>query len=363
MKRIILWLAAVAPVLTGAAPDDAGWAAGSSASAGSEPDAGAHAPGLPQPGVLRHSRTVNGIPLQLLVMAQVDEADGVRASGDEAFHIFGRTLVAIEGPGGALERLHKNAGLEPIAVDADAFAVLRDAVRIWTLADGAFDPTAGAYASLWPFGSSSLNHVPPPEELARRSPLVNCRQLVLDPAAQSAVLRTPGMRLALGDLPRGLALDKAMAWLREKGHGDAIMYAGGDLVVSGHKGGQRWMVGVQDPRGTGHFAALPVSAGAVFTVGDYEQSFFDRGRRYHHVLDPRTGLPAKGVRSLTVVAQSGVEAAALSHAVFVMGPEKGMRFLERLPGIEAVMVDDRNRVLVTKGLANDIRYRPPTDGP
>jgi len=311
--------------------------------------------------VLRHARTVGDIPLQALMVASPEDGDRARTVADEAFAQFSRTLDEMVGPEGAVNRINRDAGVAPVAVSPDAFAALSEALRICILTDGAFDPTAAAYEGLWAFGAT--NTLPAPEDLARRTALVDCRQLVLDSVTRTAFLKKPGMRLTLWDLPRAMALDRALAVLRNKGFGDAIIYAGGDLVVSGHKAGRRWMVGVQDPRGQGHFAALPVQGGAVFTCGDYEQSFFDRGRRMHSVLEPRSGLPARSVRSATVLAPGSVEAAALSRAVFILGPDRGMKLVQRLPNVEAVMVDDHNRVLVTRGVQASIRHRPPTDGP
>ncbi|MEW5853345.1 MAG: FAD:protein FMN transferase [Myxococcota bacterium] len=320
-------------------------------------------PPPPPPAVLRHTRTVDGLQLQALMMVAPDAADPARAAADDAFAEYARVLQLMEGMDGAVQRVERNAGVAPVPVAPEAFLIISEAARIAALTDGAYDPTVAAYASAWPFDDMNNNQSPAPEELQRRSALVDYKQLVVDPVAQTALLKKPGMKLDLKEPTRGLALDRAMTILRDKGFGDSVIYAGGDLVVSGHKGGKRWMVGIQDPRGSGHFAALPVAGGAVFTVGDYERSFMERGRRQHSVLDPRTGQPARAARSVTVLAPTGIEAAALSTAVFVMGPERGMKLAERLPNVNALMVDDRNRVLATRGVANNVKYRPPTDGP
>lgn len=327
------------------------------------PDAGDKPAPPPPPGVLRVARTVGEVQLQALISAFPDDGDRARAAADDAFEEFAKTFAALDGPDGPAFRVSAQAGVAPVAVGSDAYAVFAESARLAALTDGAFDPTAAVYELLWPFKSGTVMQTPPVEDVERRTPLVDHRQLALDPVAQTVMLRKPGMRVGLADLPKGMALDRAMTVMRQKGFGDAVIYAGGDLVVSGHKAGKPWMVGIQDPRGNTHFAALPVTGGSVFTCGDYERSFFERGRRYHDVLDPRTGMPSRGVRSVTVVAPTGVEAAGLSCGVFVMGPEKGMRLVERLPNVEALMVDDRNRVLVTKRVAGQLKYRPPTDGP
>ena len=135
------------------------------------------------------------------------------------------------------------------------------------------------------------------------------------------------------------------------------------VVVRGSKGRQPWMVGVQDPRASGYFAAFPLARrGAVATAGDYEHYFLRAGARFHDVLDPRTGVPARRCRSVTVLGKSADEAAGLAHAVFVLGADDGFALLQRLDQVEAIVVDDQNRVHITPGLLPDVRFRPPTDG-
>jgi thiamine biosynthesis lipoprotein len=306
---------------------------------------------------------VAGVQVQVLVVADPQDTLRVQDVADRAFDAYARVLADLEGAAGPEAALAREAGVAPTPLSADAFTLVSESVRLAALTDGAWDPTAAVFSVLWPFHDPTFNQAPPAEEVARRVPLCDHRQVSLDPVGRTAMLRRSGMRLGLGELTRALALERALDTLRENGMGDAMVYAGGDLVAGGHKAGKPWMVGIQDPRGAGHFAAVPVAAGALFTVGDYEQSFMERGRRQHAVLDPRTGLPARGVRSATVLAPSAVEAAALSRAVFVLGPDRGLRLLERVPRADAIVVDDRNRVVVTKRLAGTVRYRPPTDGP
>ncbi|MBI5493862.1 MAG: FAD:protein FMN transferase [Deltaproteobacteria bacterium] len=368
---LLLWCAAAADAgggvpdaATSAPPPPASAVAPVAASSSRPPSSTAALPvPPPPPSVLRHSRQVGDLTLQALVMSTPEDADRARAAADEAFIEYARVLESFRAPDSGLEGMQRQAGARPTPLRPEVQEALLEAQRVCALTEGAFDPTAGAYDPLWPFDAPGFNQSPPAEELARRAPLVDCRQVVVDAPAATGLLGKPGMRLNLAEMPRGLALDRAMALMRQRGFGDAILFAGGDLVVSGHKAGRRWTVGVQDPRGPGHFAAVPVAGGAVFTVGDYEQGFTERGRRVHAVLDPRTGTPARGVRSVTVLAPTGMEAAALSRAVFVLGPDKGMKLVERLPQVDAVMVDERNRVLVSRGLEKVLKYRPPTDGP
>jgi thiamine biosynthesis lipoprotein len=159
--------------------------------------------------------------------------------------------------------------------------------------------------------------------------------------------------------------------LRGAGFQDFLVQAGGDLFASGQRGDRPWRVGIQDPRaptdaersGDTSFAMLSLSDSAFNTSGDYERFVIDHGKRYHHILDPRSGFPVTATRSVTVLAPTSFEADTLDTALFVMGPERGMRLVESLPGVEAVMVDASNRVLVSSGLSGRLQItRPPTDG-
>jgi thiamine biosynthesis lipoprotein len=145
-----------------------------------------------------------------------------------------------------------------------------------------------------------------------------------------------------------------------------LIQAGGDMYVAGLHDGRPWRVGIRDPRGPvdRSFAALDLSEGAVSTSGDYERFFVHGGRRYHHILNPATGEPARGARSVTIVANTSILADALSTGVFVMGPSRGLALVERLPGVEGVIVSDQNVVSVSSGLKGRlIELAQPTDSP
>ena len=145
-----------------------------------------------------------------------------------------------------------------------------------------------------------------------------------------------------------------------------MIQSGGDIYVAGMKDGRPWRLGIQDPRGPANrpFAELDLSDGTFSTSGDYERAFVKDGRRYHHILDPATGEPARGTRSVTIVSNLAVLADGLSTGVFIMGPDAGMALIERLPDVEGVIVSDKNEVLISSGLRDKVRIvAPPTDAP
>ena len=179
-------------------------------------------------------------------------------------------------------------------------------------------------------------------------------------------LARKGMSIHLGGIGKGYAVDRAVQILRLRGLRAFVVQSGGDIYVSGLKDGQPWRLGIQDPRGDANrsFAELDLSDGTFSTSGDYERSFIKDGRRYHHILDPATGEPARGTRSVTIVARRAVLADGLSTGVFILGPDAGMALIERLPDVEGVIVSDKNEVLISSGLRDKIRIvAPPTDAP
>ena len=203
-------------------------------------------------------------------------------------------------------------------------------------------------------------------EVRRRLPLIDYRAIQIDDAAGTVFLARKGMSTHLGGIGKGYAIDRGVAILRRRGFRDFMIQAGGDMYVAGLKDGRPWRLGIQDPRGPANhsFAELDLSDGTFSTSGDYERFFMKDGRRYHHILDPAVGEPARGSRSVTIVANRGVIADGLSTGVFILGPEAGMALIERLPDVEGVIVSDRNEVLISSGLRGRLRIlAPPSDAP
>ena len=174
------------------------------------------------------------------------------------------------------------------------------------------------------------------------------------------------MRIHLGGIGKGYAVDRAVAILHQRGLQDFIIQAGGDMYAGGLKGDRPWRLGIRDPRGPEDkiFAAIDLSNGTFSTSGDYERAFLKDGVRYHHILDPATGQPARGCRSVTLVTARAVFADALAKGVFILGARKGLALIERLPDVEGVIVSDKNEVLVSTGLKDPVTLlASPTDAP
>ena len=276
-------------------------------------------------------------------------------------------------PTSDVSRINAAAGNgEWIPVAPETFAVLEKSLWIAKESHGAFDITVGAFKGLWKFDEDNDGSLPKRADVLARLKLVDYRGLLLDAAQSRARLARAGQSITLGGIAKGLVVDHAVAALRAVGLSDFVMQAGGDLFAAGKHGDREWKVGIQDPRAGTHdersvdtsFALLSLSESAFNTSGDYERFILKDGKRYHHILDPRTGYPVTHTRSVTVLAPTSFLADTLDTAVFVMGAEQGMRLIESLPGVEAVIVDAHNQVHVSKGLSGRLRLlRPPSAGP
>ena len=260
-----------------------------------------------------------------------------------------------------LTRLNDAAGKGPQEVPAELAELIARSLAIGELTGGAFDVTYAGAGKLWDFKAD-----PPvvPDAAAIRAALANVdyRRVRVDLEASTVDLPA-GMRLGLGGIAKGYGVDRAMAVFLEHGIEHGMVSAGGDLKVLGRKFGELWTIAVRHPRDRERvLATLPVSNTCVMTSGDYERFFDLDGVRYHHILDPRTGRPATGCMSATVVAQDAAFADALATAMCVMGPDQGLALIESLPRVEALLVSMDGRTLSSSGLRGDAGARPEAPG-
>ncbi len=253
-----------------------------------------------------------------------------------------------------LMELNAAAGQGPIEVAPELATLIARGLRLGELTGGAFDITYAGAGKLWDF-----KRQPPvvPDEEAVRAALahVGYRRVRVD-LEKSTVDLPEGMRLGLGGIAKGYGVDRAMAVLLEHGIEHGIVSAGGDLKVLGRKFGKPWEIAIRHPRDRERvLAVLPVSNTCVMTSGDYERFFDHEGKRYHHILDPRTGFPATGCMSATVVAQDAADADSLATAMCVLGPKRGLALVEELPRVEALLVGMDGKVHVSSGLGTGKR--------
>ena len=302
---------------------------------------------------------------ELTVTAWTSDDAAATAAFDAVFREFERLegLMSVWREGSDVERLNQSAGLQPVRVSPEVREVLRAAHRVSEWTDGKFDITFGALSGLWKFDHDQDNRIPDRGEVQRQLSLIDYREVKVDEHAGTAFLERAGMRVHLGGIGKGYAIDRAAALLVGRGVSDFIIKSGGDVYAAGRRGDRPWRLGIRDPRGPADssFAALDLADRTFSTSGDYERFFVRDGVRYHHILDADRGEPARGCRSVTIVTERAVIADGLSTGVFILGPAAGMALIERLPDVEGVIVTDSNEVLVSSGLRDRlIRTAAPT---
>lgn len=255
---------------------------------------------------------------------------------------------------------HAGDGVE-VPVSADTLTVLLAAVDAGARSGGLLDVTVGPLLDLWRFTADGEPRVPEASAIAGARALVDYRQLIVDPARRTARLAKHGMGLDLGGIAKGYAVDAAVRVMRQAGFADVVVQAGGDLYAAGLRDNKPWRIGLRDPRGLLADDALgdiAVTDQAVCTAGDYERGFDLEGTRYHHILDPRTGMPSRSSRSVIVVASSARLADALDDVVFLLGADAGLTWLEGVSDAQAVVIDANGKTWVSPGLADRVTFAP-----
>jgi len=251
--------------------------------------------------------------------------------------------------------VNREAGSAPVPVGSEVYRLVRQAWRYAALSGGAYDPTIGPLIDLWGFLGQEYR-LPGGAEIEEVLPLVDYRLLEINPGLKTVFLPRAGMALDLGGIAKGYIVDQAVELLASMGVESAYVNAGGDIRLYGTGPGDRlWRVGIRDPRRENRIiAVLNLESGAVVTSGDYERAFTVKETTYHHLIDPDTGYPARGLASVTVVAETATAADALSTALFVLGVEAGLKLLEELPEVEAVFITSDLEIIFTEGLSDII---------
>jgi thiamine biosynthesis lipoprotein len=314
-----------------------------------------------------YSRSEKAMGTRVSVTIWTDDEAGAARAASAVYDEFDRVnrLMSSWLPDSDVARINAAAGGEPVKVDPELVTVIQKALDIARATGGAFDITVGAFRGLWKFDQDLDGSIPKKPQVEERLALVGYQNVEVDPANQTVRLAKKGMRITLGGIAKGYAVDRAVALLHERNFVDFIVQAGGDLYVSGRKGDRAWRVGIRDPRGgpNDSFALLELENGTFSTSGDYERGLVIDGVRYHHILDPETGYPATRSRSVTVLAQDALTADVWSTSLFIIGADKGLPMVEKMAGVEAVFVDADNQVHMSSGLKGRLKIvHPPTDG-
>ncbi len=302
---------------------------------------------------------------QIVLTAYTDNKSRAEAAFEAAFVEFDRleVLLTTWRNDSDVSKINAAAGGAAVKVAPETLAVVNKGIALAKLMDGKFDITFGALAGLWRFDHDQDDRIPSDAEIKRRLPFVGYEMIQVDEAKSTIRLSKKGVKLHLGGIGKGYAVDRAVAILVARGLTDFMVQAGGDLYVAGKKGDRPWRVGIRDPRSTrnAYFAAAEVADQTFSTSGDYERFFIEDGVRYHHILDPDLGRPARGTRSVTIMAPDALTADALSTGIFILGAKRGLEIVNAMPNVGAVIIEDDNTVHISPGLKDKVKvFRPPT---
>jgi len=296
----------------------------------------------------KSSRLLLGTLVEVTIPGDADTASSAtQAVLDEMKRI--EDLTSFHKQSG-LTAINDAAGTGAVKADPELLDLITAALGTSEQTKGAFDPSVGVLSRLWSF-SGGEPHLPDQSEIADALTKVGGNRIHIDRSAGTISLPVKGMALDLGGIAKGYALDRSAKVLKDRGITSALVNAGGDVLVMGEKEpGKPWRVGVQDPRNPREvMAVVAVKDRVIMTSGDYERFFIKDEKRYHHILDPKTGYPAEGVQSVTLVATGGMRAEPLGATVFVKGVAEGLAYVQSLGDIEAMVVDGNGEVHMTPG--------------
>ena len=315
--------------------------------------------GRPDCSVHRETRMLMGTVVSVEIgaanRAQVSEIlDPVWKQAVSLEKIFSRYQSESE-----VSRINRQSSFSPVEISEPMKKVLAESERISRLTGGAFDITVAPLMELWGFFPKREGKLPPPEELEEVSALVGWEGVGFDPKAGTVSLAEEGMAIDLGGVAKGYIVDRMVESLRKKGVKSALVNAGGDIYGLGERpGGGPWRIGVEHPRREGELiSVIELKDRAVATSGDYRNYFIRGKKRYSHIIDPRTGKPARnGVIEVSIIAPDCLTADGLATAVSILEVEKGLEIINRLEGVEGIIVvqnEKEPRIFYSRGIGDE----------
>lgn len=243
-------------------------------------------------------------------------------------------------------RINNNAGQLPVSVSQETYQLIERSIRISRITQGAFDITYGSVdRRLWNF-DTTMQSLPDKDTARQMVRLINYRNILLDPENTTVLLKEKGMRIGFGGIGKGYAAERAKAVMREMGATSGVVNASGDLTTWGYQpDGKPWTIGIVNPNSAGQiFSWLNITDMALATSGNYEKYIIVDGKRYSHTINPRTGLPVTGIKSVTILCPNAEIADAMATPVMIMGIRAGLDMINQLQDIEAILVDDEDKV-------------------
>ncbi len=258
-------------------------------------------------------------------------------------------LMSSYKPDSELSAVNAGAAKGPVTVSKELLEMIERALEYSDITSGAFDIT---YASAGQHYDYRNNKKPDKALLQAALPAINFRHVKIDKTASTVEFLHPGVRIDLGGIAKGYAVDRGMNILQQAGVTTALISAGGDTRVTGKRWDRPWHIGIRNPRDEGSIVSMiPLENSAISTSGDYERYFVEDGVRYHHILDPKTGSSTHEILSSSIIGQSATDTDALSTSVFILGVEKGMQLIDSIADTEAVLIDNHGDMHYSAGLA------------
>ncbi len=241
--------------------------------------------------------------------------------------------------------INSSAGIKPCKISKELFQLIHRAKKLSQLTDGAFDISYASMDAIWKF-DGTMQKMPAKNEITESVSLVGFERIILNHEEQTVWLQQKGMKIGFGAIGKGYAADMAKKVMQDIGITAGIVNASGDMNTWGNQiNGKPWTVAITNPLNKEKaFATLPITDGAVVTSGNYEKFILLDGKRYSHIIDPRTGYPSSGIVSVTVFAPKAELADALATSVFVMGKEIGLDRINQIPGVECIIIDEEGKV-------------------
>ena len=308
--------------------------------------------------IYEQEKMMMGTVMKIKAVAEGDAEEKTQEAFDAAF----REIAELESelsewqPASPVSEVNRYAGEKRVQVPDAVVAVMEKALDIADVTDGAFDVTFKPIGRLW--NVKERTSPPPADSIKRVLRLVDYKQIDLDTLRNTLFLKKKGMEIGFGGIAKGYAAYRAGEVLEEYGINNYIINAGGDLYVKGKKGDKRWTSGIKDPdtkQAKPLLAFSIVKPCGIATSGDYESYFTYEGIRYHHIIDLRTGYPARGVKSVTVFSEDPAKADAYATAFFILGHEKALRVVKQDPSLAFILIDDKNMMLKSPNIEEFIR--------
>lgn len=248
--------------------------------------------------------------------------------------------------------INRYAGMSPVKVSRETFDLIERSLRISRITQGSFDISYGSIDKrLWNF-DTNMKALPDKETAKKMVRLINYRNIILDDEHCTVFLKEKGMRIGFGGIGKGYAAERARYIMKLSGVESGIVNASGDLTTWGlQPNGNPWTIGIANPNSSNElFSYINVTNMAVATSGNYEKFVMIDGKKYSHTIDPRTGLPVSGIKSVTIITLNAEIADAMATPVMIMGIKAGMHLINQMKDIEAIVIDDNNTVFASDNI-------------